>query len=460
MLRRAKNFANIAYYGKKRKSGEPLINHAIRVSDYIKKYANIKDETILSSAVLHDVLKDGNVTKEELESEFGDEIASIIENLQEISSIEIPIEQDKTTISQFHKLIIHLSKDIRVLIIRLADRIDNIKTANSLSRESQLWIARKALLLYAPISRSLGLKKFADILENEAFKIENPKRYSEIKEFVDKHLEKNRILLKKLKSSYKAYLDTLNVDYDISARVKNIYSIYRKAERKYKKGDISSPTAYGELYDLFGVRILVENVDVCYKTLAFTLENYDQVLSEYDDYIKKPKPNGYKTLQTAIKLGEFTCEIQIRTFEMHEFNEYGPASHYNYKYTNSRTSASWIKDLISQKDELQSGLSNNNQLKVFENQIFVFTPKNDLIVLPKGSTVLDFAYAIHTQIGNRAVGATIDDKFVSLDTELDSGKIIDVITSSTKVPSKDSIRFVKTTKAKRCIEKSFEKMKN
>ncbi len=457
MLKKAKNFANIAYYGKKRRNGEPLINHTIRVANYIEKYANIHDEIILTAAILHEVMRKGDVTKEEIEMEFGDEVANIVGNLQQVSEIEIPIEQNKKTISQFHKLIIHLAKDIRVLIIRLADRIDNIKTANALPKEDQIWIAEKAFLIYAPISRSLGLKRFADILENEAFKIEDPPKYKEIKTFVDSKLNKAKKDLSHLEKTYKSYLDTLKIDYDISTRVKNAYSIYKKANRKYKKGDLSAPDAYEKLYDLLGMRVLVETVDACYKVLAFTTENYEQVLSEYDDYIKNPKPNGYKTLQTAIKLGDFTCEIQIRTFGMHEFNEFGPASHYNYKYTNSRTSANWIKDLINQKEKLQSGFSKENTLRVFENQVFVFTPKNDLVVLPKDSTVLDFAYYIHSDIGNRAIGATIDGNFVSLDTKLESGKTIDVVTSSQKSPSIDSLRYVKTTKAKRCIEKIVQK---
>ena len=455
LVDKALEYAKEYYKDKYRKNGEPLINHPLRMKVYLEE-VGITEEKMLAVALLHAIPQETNIRPEEFTEEFGEEIVFLLSTLQDISKLPLPFKDKTHNAELIHKLLIQLAKDIRVLIIRLADRIDNIKTANALPEEDQEWVAINSKMIYAPIAKATGIYPFAQELEDEAFKILNKDRYKEIKEFQNEKYKEAEKYLAEAKNKIENFITTEleNQKYSISFRKKGIYSTHSKAVFKAKKGQLKDPNDFNGLFDLFGIRIMIENQSDCYKILAFIQNEWENIQSEFDDYIVNPKSNGYKSLQTAIKLtSSHNCEIQIRTFEMHHNNEFGRASHFVYKYGGN--SASWIKDLIDLKENIQSNLSTNSQINLFEDTIFVFTPKSDLKTLPKGSTALDFAYEIHTTIGNTCSGVKINDNYSPISTELKSGDIIEVINHNNKKPSIDWLRIAKTNEAKKQIRKAL-----
>ena len=454
-LKKSLEFAIKAHSGQKRLSTEEFINHPIRVKNYLKE-VQINDETILSAAILHDILKSTPYTAKELEDLFGEDIAYLITKLNEVSNIKLPRNEILTKDTQnLHKLIIKLSEDIRVLIIRLADRIDNIKTCGSLPLKDQRWIAKKALNIYAPIAESVGVHNYFRHFTRESFRILNPKRYYKIREHIDKRIENAEPTLKALEERLSHLVNTITNDYKITSRRKSIYSIHLKALHKAEKGDIRHIEDIENLFDLLGIRILVNTEQECFEIMDKIRKNWKEVEGEYDDYITNPKSNGYKTLQTSIRIDNtLTCEIQVRTYEMHNFNEYGNASHYLYKYGSKKDrETEWMRKLIEKKDNLINKITADSKLDLFENEIIVLTPKQDVISLPKGSTALDFAYAIHTDLGNTCDNLYVNKKLVKFDHELKSGDVVEVKTRKNRKPKKDWINYVKTSEAKRNIRK-------
>lgn len=452
---KANEFSKIALYGKKRLNGEDAYAHCLRVKENLEKIG-IADKTILASALLHSCVSKGNVNISEITKEFGDEISEIVSTLTVLSKITLPWNENLRT-SALHDLFRYLAKDMGVLFIRLSDRVDNLKTSDCHNNKSRKEIAKKALYLYAPIARTIGLYSFTKEFETEAMKRLFPIEYKQIEVAIEKKLKRHKYILKTIKRDLEQYLTQNKIKHTLSYRIKSPFSIYQKAKTKFEKGDISIPTAYLELKDILGVRMIVETEDECYMVFGYMQEHYDIVQDEYDDYIKKPKPNGYKSLQFAIRIGrEFYCEIQIRTYKIHENNEYGAASHFQYKSKDSNTkSAKWLKEIIKSKDKILNGTETVNHQKLFVDELYVFTPDNDLIRLQKNSTIIDFAYAIHTDVGNHTNGAKIDGKLVPLTTKLISGQTIEIITSKNKKPSKDWLNFVKTKEAKKQIKSFF-----
>jgi GTP pyrophosphokinase len=455
LLEKATEYAKEYYKGKTRKNGEPFINHPLRVKKYLEEIG-ISDEKILAAALLHAIPQTTNIKAEELIEEFGEEVIYLISNLDEISKLTLPFHDKNKNVELIHKLLIQLAKDIRVLIIRLADRVDNVKTADALPYADQEWIALNSKLIYAPIAKAAGIYSFARELDDEAFRILNSERYKAIEEFQAEKYKEIESYLESAKQKIEDFIKTSLEEqkYDISFRKKGIYSTHSKALYKAKKGHIKDENDFNGLFDLLGLRIMIENEKDCYKILAFIQDLWENIQSEFDDYIINPKRNGYKSLQTAVKLTpSHNCEVQIRTFDMHHNNEFGKASHFVYKYGGN--SATWIKDLIDLKENIQGNLSQNSKINLFEDTMFVFTPKGDLITLPKNATALDFAYAIHTNIGNTCTGALINNKHSPIATILKSGDIVEIITHSNKKPSKDWLLIAKTPEAKKHIRKSI-----
>lgn len=451
---KAIDFAKIAHHGQKRKNGEDFINHPIRIKEYLEKIG-VKDEFTLVASILHACPKEGSISIQEISKEFGTEVAYIVDLLTKAST-PIYYQTNTDNVENLHKLIIHMAKDIRVLLIRLADRIDNIKTAESFSKEEQEWIAKSALNIYAPIAKAVGVYYFTRELEEQALKILEPERHKKISEFSSSYLKNAEQELENAKIKIETFLKKLKLEFRITFRTKSIYSIHKKAYYKYNKGDISSTESFAELYDLLGIMALLPNEKTCYELLAFVQENWKVVQNEFDDYIANPKPNGYRTLQTAIELspGKF-CEVQIKTFDMHNHNEFGPASHFTYKYgkNSAKSQANWIKELIEQKEKINEMISGESKIKAFHDTVFVFTPKGQLITLPEDSTPIDFAFALHTDIGKGCSGALINGKMVSLNTPLSSGDTVEIQVSKNHLPSQDWLKFVKTSEAKRQIRK-------
>lgn len=457
LVDKAIQYAQIIHEGQRRRNGEPIINHVLRVKSYLET-AGIRDEATLAVAILH--ASSDFITQDEIKKEFGEEVASLLENLDEISKTQIPVSEDRSSdrVANLHKLFIQLSKDIRVLIIRLADRVDNVKTVDGFNKKEREWIAKNALHVYAPIAKAVGIYAFTSELENAALQILEPERYKTIEKYQEQKFKKIEHDLILAKHKISEYLKSSGIEkFEITFRKKSIYSTHLKALYKAKKGDIKSSNDFDGLYDLTGIRILVDKEETCYSTLAYIQSQWDMILDEFDDYITNPKPNGYRTLQTAVWLKPgVSCEMQIRTFEMDEFNEYGPASHFAYKYaknSNREQSADWIKNLIDLKDGIQTSLAENSRIKLFEDTIFVFTPKQDLITLPKGSTPVDFAYAVHTHIGNTCSMAKVNGKLVALATQLKSGDTVEIMTDKHHKPSSKWLEFVASKEAKDCITK-------
>lgn len=431
----------------------------MRVKSHLEN-AGIKDETTLVIAVLHASLD--FLTHEEIKKEFGEEIAALLINLDEISKTPIPISEDRSAdrVASLHKLFIQLSKDIRALIVRLADRVDNAKTTQGFNLRERQWIAKNSLHIYAPIAKAVGIYAFTRELENEALKILDEPRYKYIEKYLDKNFRESEHDLILAKHKISEFLKSQGEkNFEITFRKKSIYSTNEKAHYKAKKGDISSPDDLGAIRDLLGIRVLVENVENCYSTLAFLQSEWELIPEELDDYITNPKPNGYKTLQAAVWLKpKVSCEIQMRTFEMHEVNEYGAASHFSYKYAggSKKHSTEWIKNLIELRDGIQTSLAQNSQIKLFEDTIFVFTPKQDLITLPKDATPVDFAYTVHTEIGEKCSMAKVNGKLVALSTPLKSGDVVEIITEKNHKPSVKWLEFVKSKEARDCISKKVK----
>lgn len=454
LIDKAIEFAKIAHHGQKRRNGEDFINHPLRVKGYLEKIG-IKDEYTIVAALLHACPKEGGISLDEISKEFGSEISYIIDLLNKAST-PIYYQNNTENVENLHKLIIHMAKDIRVLLIRLADRLDNIKTIELFSLEEKEWIAKSALNLYAPIAKAVGVYYFTRELEEASLKTLDPDRHKKIREFSEKHLkdtEKELILAKK---KIEKFLSKSKSNFKVLFRTKSIYSIHKKAIYKYNKGDISSPDSFEGLYDLLGIMALVQSEKECYELLAFVQENWAIVQNEFDDYIANPKPNGYRTLQTAIELSPRKfCEIQIKTFDMHNYNEFGPASHFSYKYGkgSSKSQATWIKDLIEQKEKINEMIAGESKIKAFQDTIFVFTPKGQLITLPKDSTPVDFAFALHTDLGKGCSGAFINGKMASLSTALSSGDTVEIQVNKSHRPSQDWLKFIKTAEAKRQIRK-------
>ncbi|PJA40248.1 hypothetical protein CO178_02495, partial [candidate division WWE3 bacterium CG_4_9_14_3_um_filter_34_6] len=373
LVTKALEFAKIAHAGQKRLNGEDFINHPIRVKNLLEEIG-INDEKTLASAILHATMKVAGISKEEISKEFGEEIAFLLETLDNAS--DIILEKNETQSHSLHKLIIQMSKDIRVLLIRLADRVDNINTAHVLPTPDQKWIAQKAFEVYAPIAKAVGVYTFTRQLENQALKILEPQRYKRINDFLNNKFKNAEKHLNKASSEIEAFLKKEKLKYEISYRKKSIYSVHKKSAYGFDKGDFSSSENFDELKDLLGIMIKVENSKTCYEILAYIQQKWPIIQDEFDDYIAKPKQNGYKSLQVAIEIEpKLYCEIQMKTFEMHTYNEFGPASHLGYKYGGNKsgfTSAEWIKELIDQKDEINTTTGKGTRIKLFENEIFVF----------------------------------------------------------------------------------------
>lgn len=450
LLNKSIEYAKILTLDVKRANGESYFDHSLKIKKYLEDIG-IRDEIILASAILHGMKSANVIDDAEIKKEFGEEISSLTCQLDSISKIRLNSKIKNS--QELHKLYIQLSSDIRVLLIRLADRIENMKTSEIFDNAKRLDLADKALSVYAPVSYACGIYSFTKEFQNEALKIIDPDVYSRINKWIKKRFDYTREDLNQLKAEIEEHLRENNIEHKITYRTKSVYSVYQKINRKYP-GDIEE-SKINQISDLVGIRILVPSVDECYSVLAFLQKKWEMILEEYDDYIKNPKPNGYQTLQTAFALNKkVRCEVQIRTFEMHEKNEFGNASHFQYKYGRSRNNdAYWVKTLINMKDEILNKISNNKtNIGLFEDTIFVFTPKGDLITLPKGSTPVDFAYAVHTDIGNHCTGAKVNDRMTKLNSILKSGDSIEILTNKSSRPSINWLRFVKTRIARQKIK--------
>lgn len=456
-ISKAYNYAKEQHKNQKRKTGEEYVQHPLNVALEIAKLHI--DYVSIAAAILHDVLEDCNVCEDDLKKEFGEEITEIVKGVTKLRHTkDIPSRQ--FNVNDLRRLFFAATKDIRVLIIKLADRLHNARTIQGLKPERQFSYAQEILNIYSPLAEFIGIYYFKRDLEDAAFKTINPKEYKRIEGFLKKSRPERLRYIKSVTQDLNKEMRKNRVKCKILGRDKSIYGIYRKLRRYLSEGKIKTTSEFQKIYDYFGFRILVNNKIDCYKVLGIIHSLWHPILNEFDDYIANPKPNGYKSLHTTVFCKEnHHAEFQIRTYKMHEFSEFGPASHIAYKMAGSKYAKpvfgfNWLKSLFTwQKKEPSKLTSDDFRIDVFKDNIFVLTPTNEVKELPKGSTPVDFAYQIHSQIGNSCRGAKINGKLVPLSTELNTGDIVEILTEKrAKYPIEDWLDFLKVASTRSKIK--------
>ena len=462
IIQKAYNYALLKHGEQKRKSGEPYIIHPTNVAYTIAELG--LDEQTICAAILHDVVEDTDVTYEDIEKEFGLEIAEMVDGVTKLKQIQhATIEENQ--VENYRKMFLAMGKDIRVIIIKLADRLHNMKTLQYLRRERQIAISQETMQLYAPLANRLGLYSMKWELEDLGFKYLYPEEHDELVKGIEQKREERLKFIEKIMADIRIQLKKQHIDAEVTGRAKHLYSIYRKMQRDNKTLD--------QIYDLFALRIIVNSVKDCYTALGIVHEMYNPMPGRFKDYIAVPKTNMYQSIHTTL-LGEkgTPFEVQIRTWDMHRIAEYGIAAHWAYKEANygskkgqkvvqvQEDKLAWLRETLEWQQEMQDPQEFLETLKteLFEDEVYVFTPKGAIKVLPRGATTIDFAYSIHAEIGNHMTGAKINSKMVPIITPVKNGDIIEIITSdNSKGPSMDWLKFVKSTQAKNRIQQWFKK---
>lgn len=460
IIERAYRFAREAHKGVRRRSGEPYILHPISVAKIVISELGL-GSTSICAALLHDVVEDTEYTKEDIEAAFGKKIADIVEGLTKISG---GIFGDKASVQaeNFRKLLLSMSTDIRVVLIKMADRLHNMRTLGSLRPEKQYKIAGETLYVYAPLAHRLGLFKIKQELEDLAFRYEHPQTYKEIMEYVDQSHEQREKIVEEFVAPVRKKLDAAGFKYEIKARVKSVYSIYNKMKKKQVSLD--------EIYDIYAVRVVFEcddeeNAKVqCWQIYTYFADGHKTHPDRLRDWLSAPKANGYQALHlTAMGPDGKWIEVQIRSRKMHEIAELGYAAHWKYKTGDKDDDSeldNWmntIKDILANPEPSAIDFLDTIKLNLYASEIYVFTPKGDLQILPKDATVLDMAYAIHTELGAHCIAGKINHRLVPLSHELSSGDQVEIITSDSQSPQSEWLKFCRTAKAQTAIRSMMKK---
>ena len=455
LLTKAYELAKKYHVAQYRKSGEPFISHPLEVA---KILAEIElDQTSIIAAILHDLIEDTEFTYEKVKKEFGATVADIINGVTKLAKIVFSSREERQ-VENLRKMIIAMSEDVRIILIKLADRLHNMRTLSSVSKEKRQLKAMETLEVYAPLAHRLGIYQIKSELEDLSFAALYPKQYAKIKEMVIERIKMRKDIMDEAINVIAQKLKEVQIQADISGREKTYYSIYNKITQQSRSFD--------DIYDLLAVRIIVEDVKSCYAALGIIHSIWKPVPGRFKDYIANPKFNMYQSLHTTVISSKGDpLEIQIRTFEMHKFAEYGIAAHYKYKEgilkpTEFDKRIAWIRQLLDWQKELKDPQEYMESLKMdlFAEEIFVFTPKGRVVNLPRGATPIDFAYQIHTDIGHNCIGAKVDGSMVPLESTLENGNIVEVTVSKTpKGPSRDWLGIVKTTSARNKIKQWFSK---
>ena len=453
-LRRAYDFSKTAHGYQLRRSGDPYITHCVEVGLILVELLESRiDETLLTAALLHDVVEDTKITLAEVEQRFGGHVARLVDALTKISGLSMSDRMHEQA-NTFRKMLLSMAKDIRVVLIKLADRLHNMRTLEHLKRERAVEIASETIDIYAPLAHRLGIATVKWELEDLAFKHMNPDLYRELAKKVEmRRFERERFIDEVKDAMYKKLVQ-LGIKAEVAGRPKHFYSIAKKMQ------DQGRP--FEEIFDLLGIRIITTSVDDCYKALGAVHSLYTPIHDRFTDYIATPKSNMYQSLHTTVMApGNQMVEVQIRTREMHRVAELGVAAHYSYKEGGDvdaeaavawaaimRQTAQWSEEATT-PDEFLEYL----KIGLYQDEVFVFTPRGDLVHLPKGSTPIDFAYHIHTEVGERTVGARVNSRIVPLRTALVSGDHVEIITSQQRQPSADWLGFVQTSRARSKIRR-------
>lgn len=455
-LKAAYDFSAAAHEGQKRQTGEPYFIHPCAVVNVLVDLG-FDDVSTLVAAFLHDVLEDTQVTADELEQKFGKEVLELVEGVTKLDKIKFVSAEDEQA-ENLRKMFFAMAKDYRVIIIKLADRLHNMRTLDALKPEKQIKIATQSLKIYAPLAGRLGLSFVKCELEDLAMRYIYPDDYYELVEFIKTKSKERQQFIEKICDELKAKLQELGIEGEVNGRQKHLYGIYKKMLKQGKNIE--------QIYDISAVRVIVNEVQDCYTVLGAIHTMWMPLPGRFKDYIAMPKPNGYQSLHTTVitKFKE-TFEIQIRTYEMHRIAEYGIAAHWKYKEgktgaTKIDDQINWLREVMDTQRESSDSheFLENIEGNVFTDEVYVFTPKGKVLNLPVGSTTVDFAYAIHSAVGNKCIGAKVNGKIVPLNTVLNTGDIVEILTTNSgKGPSRDWIKFVKTASARTKIRQYFKK---
>ena len=459
LIRRAYELADAAHKGQKRVSGEDYIIHPLAVAKILTDL-QIDDITI-SAAILHDVVEDTTHTLDEMRELFGDEVAMLIDGVTKLGRIQYKSKEEQQ-LESYRKMFLAMAKDIRVIMIKLADRLHNMRTLKYMREDKQKRIARETIEIYAPLANRLGISNVKWELEDLCLRYLDPKAYYDLVESVKQKRQERQAFIDEAHEQIVEKLEEAHITAEIQGRAKHFYSIYKKMKRDQK--DIS------EIYDLSALRVLVNSVKDCYGVLGIIHAMWKPLPGRFKDYIAMPKSNGYQSLHTTVICRGYPLEIQIRTFAMHKVSEYGVAAHWKYKEAGKSVGAtreydqkmSWLRQMVSLQHELDDPREYFEALKVdvFSDEVFVFTPKGDVVDLPKGSIPIDFAYRIHTEVGHHCVGAKVNSKIVPLEYKLKNGDIVSIITNkSNNGPSRDWLNIVASSETRTKIRSWFKKQR-
>lgn len=463
LITRAYALAEAAHASQKRTSGEPYIQHCLAVASILAELRI--DASTIAAGLLHDVLEDTQVTRPELDAQFGKEVLSLIEGVTKLGQFDSLDSQaarsyDERELESLRKMFLAMVDDPRVVFIKLADRLHNLRTLGVLPEDRRKRIARETLELFAPLANRLGIWQMKWELEDLGFRFLYPDKYKEIARLIDERRPDRESYIEHIIHTLRQRFHEEGIEAEISGRPKHIYSIWKKIERK---------GSFDQVYDVRGVRVIVESVAQCYLVLGIVHALWRPIKSEFDDYIANPKDNFYQSLHTAVVADEGkTLEVQIRTREMHENSELGIAAHWRYKEGGKRDpqyeeKIAWFRSLMDWRNDVPDAREFVDSLRtdVFQDRVYVFTPKGQLIDLPAGSTPIDFAYHIHTNIGDRCRGARVNGSLVSLDYALQTGDRVEIVTAKRGGPSRDwmnpNLGFIKTQRARTKIKQYFKK---
>ena len=452
-------FARNAHEGQKRRSGEPYIIHPVAVAQILAGMG--MDGDSICAALLHDVVEDTPVTDQQVRASFGDSVAQLVDGVTKIGQIPFsPDQMEEQQNENIRKMLLAMSRDIRVIIIKLADRVHNMRTLSFMPEEKRRFKAKETLEIYAPIAHRLGIRAFKEELEDLAIRYLDPVAYEEISKTLESQVESRQAFLDSIQKEIGERVRQDVPNAHLSGRIKSVHGIYRKT---YMLG-----RTIDEIYDIYAVRIIVDSVFECYYCLGIIHDMFNPLPGRFKDYISTPKPNMYQSLHTTVigKAG-IPFEVQIRTWEMHHTAEYGIAAHWKYKLgiegkDKFEERLAWIRQLLETQQESDDVEEIVNVIKTdfTPDEVFAFTPKGDVISLPMGSSIVDFAYAIHSAVGSKMIGAKVDGRITTLDHKINNGEIIEILTTSNpRGPSRDWLKIAKTSSARSKIKSWFKKEK-